>query len=544
MNFRLIKVKYTALFSGVAVLLMVVAIADQIVINSTKGRMMEFSHQFTSAISAILNADRDLYQARLAELQSIVYEGDPGKLNSLRGDYEENAQQAFDRMQKFKEYTAAYPDITEKLGQFDATFRNWRAQSEKVLTLVEAGDSDGAYNLANGASGQAFGDLRNIYDIAGEAADAKVDELEAITLAQISSNRVMVVSLTVLGIIAATLTAIFGPSTLARSIREVSIRIKEIADGDGDLTQRIQSTRKDEVGELANHFDDFVHRLNRLMAEIKDQSDYLQSRMDNLKSSSSQANSISESQASSSESVATAVNEMSAAIREVANNATNTADEINTVETLAMESKQVLSKSVDQIGHLSDNITQSVQVVERLSEDSDNIVSVLDVIRGIAEQTNLLALNAAIEAARAGEQGRGFAVVADEVRTLASKTQESTESIQDMIQRLQSGVSDAVTSIRTGAEVVESTVELAQKASESIGKITASTSTVANMSTQTATATEEQSHVAEDINVNLTTLADSTHESQNLSHALRQLAEDVNEKVLQLHGQVNKFRTH
>lgn len=543
MNVRSIKVKYTALFSTIGLILLVVSIADNLMVNRVKNQMLEFSNNFTPAVSAILNADRDLYQARVAELQYIAFEGQGSNAADAKKDFMENAQQAFDRMTRFQELMTNHPSVTIELGGFNSAFKAWKQQAGEVFTLVDRGDLDSAEVLSDGASEKTFSSLRDIYDIAGEAANLRVEALEQETIANVASRRTWVLLLTVFGILIAVTTSVLGPTVMSSSIRNISKRIREIAEGDGDLTQRICSNRKDEIGELSDEFDNFLNRLQTLIRDIKHQSEFLNSKMENLQDSSKKTNNINQSQAADSESVATAVNEMTVAVKDVADHATRTADEIGIVESLASESQTALEKSVGQIDHLSDNISQSVEVVERLSENSEKIVSVLDVIRGIAEQTNLLALNAAIEAARAGEQGRGFAVVADEVRTLASRTQESTESIQDMIQLLQSGVSEAVTSIRKGADVVATTVELANNANESIMRISASTSNVSNMSTQIATATDQQSHVAEEINANLTRLADSSHESQSLANGLRQLAIEVNEQVNLLHSQAEKFTT-
>lgn len=240
--------------------------------------------------------------------------------------------------------------------------------------------------------------------------------------------------------------------------------------------------------------------------------------------------------------IVTAVNEMSAAVREVASNALHTATEITKVNDQTVEGKNILAQSVNHIQQLSESVKNAVTVIEKLSVNSANIASVLDVIRSIAEQTNLLALNAAIEAARAGEQGRGFAVVADEVRTLASRTETSTQDIQRMIEELQRGVNDAVKSIESGANLTTSTVTLASQTQDALDEILNSTSKVSEMSTQTATATEEQTHVTEEINRNLTELSDKTRYCNLVTQETQQIVVNTKAICSNLQKEVARFK--
>lgn len=232
--------------------------------------------------------------------------------------------------------------------------------------------------------------------------------------------------------------------------------------------------------------------------------------------------------------VATATNEMSSSAMEVARNASGARDAAHQADHNAQESIQVMNDTLQSINSLAREVQQVADVMDKLSQDSSRIGSVLDVIKGIAEQTNLLALNAAIEAARAGEQGRGFAVVADEVRTLAQRTQESTEEIHQMITSIQSGTRDAVQAMKKSQERTQQTVSLSQKAGESIEAITSAVDAIKHMNTQIAAAAEEQSAVSEDISGNITNvaqLAQKTHESaetsRHLSEQLRALSGNI-----------------
>jgi len=236
------------------------------------------------------------------------------------------------------------------------------------------------------------------------------------------------------------------------------------------------------------------------------------------------------------------MNEMTTASQEVSRNALEAADSAHRGEESVFTAKEVLTDTVQSVGLLAKEIEHGANVVNALQGDVGNIVAVLDVIRGIAEQTNLLALNAAIEAARAGEQGRGFAVVADEVRTLASRTQESTQEIQDMIERLQSGASEAVTVMEGGKESSDLTVAKANAAEGSLDEITGAITTISDMTTQIASAVEEQSAVSEDINRNLTRIVDIAVDTASDTAASTDATQNLLQLCDELRGQVTRFK--
>jgi methyl-accepting chemotaxis protein len=233
---------------------------------------------------------------------------------------------------------------------------------------------------------------------------------------------------------------------------------------------------------------------------------------------------------------------MSYAVKEVSQHASQTSNDIEEVNSLTDEGTRITHDAVEQMNRLSDSVQDAQSVISQLADNSQSIASVLDVIRGIAEQTNLLALNAAIEAARAGEQGRGFAVVADEVRTLASRTQESTQSIQEMIETLQTGVQQAVDSISKGSGLTEATVNLSQQTLTALENIGQACGRLSEVAIQTATATEEQSQVAEDISSNLTVLSDETKESFEVAQSNGVQANDTMGLATELSDSVTRFK--
>tara|TARA_R110001583_G_scaffold42735_1_gene135838 strand:- start:12601 stop:14229 length:1629 start_codon:yes stop_codon:yes gene_type:complete len=492
--------------------------------------------KFMPSQSAILNADRDLYQAYVAQLIYIETAAPEQK-----NDYEENAQQALDRMKIYLSTLSDYPDITNKLNQFDAQFQAWKNVADQVFTLVDSGQKDEAYQLLHAKSDGEFSKLRDLYDIAGEAVNLRAStDVESLYLETEQTDNTLIIFLCLVVILIIALTYMV-PKMQVDGIRELVVRIKEISQGDGDLTQRISSTRTDELGQLANTFDDFIAQLQALIKELSESSQELNHNAIDLDSTYQSSQELNKSQTDNIEMIATAVNEFSASIREVASNVQNATDATGETDLLTEQGMQAIEHSEHQVKDLAASIENAKTVIENLTEDSDNIATVLDVIRSIAEQTNLLALNAAIEAARAGEQGRGFAVVADEVRSLASKTQHSTEEIQQMINKLQIGVKNAVSSILEGSEKVQQNVESVGKTKEMFASIQISSRQVNDLTSQIAVATEQQSNVSEEINSNIVNLNDKNVQSQALAHKVQEISGLVGSCSKKLAKDINRF---
>ena len=259
---------------------------------------------------------------------------------------------------------------------------------------------------------------------------------------------------------------------------------------------------------------------------------------------SSQVDQVSNIQRSETDMVATSMTEMSSSARTVAESANNAAASTQEADAQGQRAQNIVLSSVSSIEGLASQIDEAAQVIGELGRDVDNIVSVLDVIRGIAEQTNLLALNAAIEAARAGEQGRGFAVVADEVRNLAKRTQDSTAEIQQMIERLQSGSKKAVTSMENSKTSSIETVSGAQEAAQALQQIADSLGTITEMNHQIASAADEQTKVGDDISHRINSIADSSHQAAELARENRASTNVIMDLADNLEQQVRKFKVN
>ncbi len=329
---------------------------------------------------------------------------------------------------------------------------------------------------------------------------------------------------------------------IARPLRQMVGMLDDIAKGDGDLTVRLQVDRADELGQIAAGFNTFLNKLQNMIRDVVTSVQKVSDSSEYTADIAIRTNQGVQRQMAEIDQVATAVQEMSATAQDVARNATQAAEAASHADRSANDGKRIVQDTSAAIVALAGEIGRAVGVVQSLAKDSENINAILVAIRGIAEQTNLLALNAAIEAARAGEQGRGFAVVADEVRNLAQKTQQATEEIQSMIQQLQHGTREVVNVMEQSQARTDDSVQQAQAAAQSLEAITQAVSVINDMNTQIASAAEEQSAVAEDINRNVTNIgqvagevAGGADEASGASAELTKLAE-------QQRRLINQFR--
>lgn len=352
--------------------------------------------------------------------------------------------------------------------------------------------------------------------------------------AAISDARNITITLGIIALIAGLFVAFLIGRSIANPIKSAVDAMNEIAEGDGDLTKRLDEEGKDEVAQLGMAFNHFAEKVREMVCQVSGSTSQLATAAEEMSMITSSTNEGVQKQQAETEMVATAMNEMTATVQEVARHATEASDAAQSADNETQGGKAVVQQTVSTINNLANEIEEATSVILKLESDSDNIGTVLDVIRGIAEQTNLLALNAAIEAARAGEQGRGFAVVADEVRTLASRTQESTQEIQSMIESLQQGSRNAVKAMESSQKQSQQSVEQALKAQDSLDAITESVTTISTMNIQIASAAKEQSNVSEEINQNIInisqvveTTAEGAQQTLTASHELANLANEL-----------------
>ncbi|MEN1833106.1 methyl-accepting chemotaxis protein [Pseudomonas lijiangensis] len=313
-------------------------------------------------------------------------------------------------------------------------------------------------------------------------------------------------AITAMGVVVLVIILLLGLliRVLMQPLHQMGRAMRDIADGEGDLTKRLAITSQDEFGELAQSFNHFVERIHTSIREVASTAGQLGEVATRVVKASNSSMTNSDQQANRTESVAAAINQLGAAAHEIAQNAARTSQQSSDASDLAGEGQSVVQQTIAAMNELSGKISESCVNIESLNGKTANIGQILEVITSISQQTNLLALNAAIEAARAGEAGRGFAVVADEVRNLAHRTQDSAQQVQTMIEELQVGAREAVVNMTESQRQSEDSVSIANRAGERLGSVTRRIDEINGMNQSVATATEEQTAVVESINVDIT----------------------------------------
>lgn len=360
--------------------------------------------------------------------------------------------------------------------------------------------------------------------------------------AAFSFQRNLIILNAVVMIIAVIVFSYFIGRSVLLPTRLAANMMKDISQGEGDLTRTLNEEGNDEISKLSHSFNLFVSKMRESLVHVSQSANDVNEHAHTVDDSTKTSQSFIELQNDSSTQVAAAMEQMTHQIHDVSSNAEAAEQAANDAAHNASTGKHVVAETITAIETLSANIETVSRVTEDLANESQNIGSVLDVIRSISEQTNLLALNAAIEAARAGEHGRGFAVVADEVRTLASRTGQSTDEIQSMISKLQEGTRAAVDAVKASQTLSVSTVEQASSANNSLNEIERLVSVITEMNSQIARATEQQTQAADEVNLRINDLSQSTEQSLDNTKQLNSASDKLKQSSTELSSIVNRFK--
>lgn len=382
-----------------------------------------------------------------------------------------------------------------------------------------------------------------LIELPTDVALAQLNELKDISLQKQSSVISGLIIISILLAAGSLVTIFFVVRSISRPIGVLNQQVEQLASAEGDLSHRLELDTHAELIVLGKNFNRFMHKLRDLVIALKDISLQVRHEAGENLAISNKTSAATEEQQGEIDNVVTATQEMSATAGEVAKIAADVAERANDIHQTVIDSQQNLSQAVESSLELSESMNVASDSISKVAARSNDINGILDVIRNVAEQTNLLALNAAIEAARAGEQGRGFAVVADEVRTLASRTQTSTEEINTLIADLQTEVSQAVNIIQRGTEQTGSAMESTRQAHEHLHRVVEAIGEIADNIRQVATAAEEQSSVSEEITRNLTVIGDAAQTLANLAQQANQSSQHVTSQLDQLDQQLGALRT-
>lgn len=494
-------------------------------------------------IQLLIQADRDMYQALIAERALLANNLTSQQVATFLKEHTDNLKQARERATKSIE--TSNTGSRSETGEFLRYLQTWQSISESIVRSASNADAAARETLMAQSLGEgfrAFSAARTFLDQLEEKRLTGVDDLTKTVEADSDFIEHKLLVLLFLGVAITLSAAFFIPLLVTIPLQKISNRIKNIAAGDGDLTIRIEVDHQDELGDLANHVNNFMDKLQHLIRDIRSNTDEVSGAADVLLEVSSNSQRAADEQCHAITMVVAAVNQLTMAIQEVARNTNNTAQSTKDANRITEQGQSRIRLAVNHVQGLSAHVVQTAQTMVKLEDEAKNVTSVIDVIRGVAEQTNLLALNAAIEAARAGEQGRGFAVVADEVRTLASRTQQSTMDIQGMLGQLQQGVQKAVEAMSASTNMTNEAVNSANDVGQSLAGIGAAVQEISNMAIQIATAAEEQSSVTLEIDKNLVEINQLAMTNSDGATRTAQASQQLSQLSSNLRGLLRQFK--
>jgi len=467
------------------------------------------------------------------------------KIKSISGTLNELTASMESAIDELPEGEALYSleEAADAVGDIEETMRR-----EALLSLSNTMQKMAEFTTSIGTQVEGVNtlteELGKVKQLSTEvvAANEGISTLSETFKEEISSSSFAITAFLLTVIVLSFIGAIMLAITITRPLEKVTEIAKDIAEGEGDLTKRLDESGNDEISELAHWFNTFVARLQVLIGEVQQSSTDCLNAVQELSATNQKSSEGIQHQQMQTEQVATALTELACTVQNVADDAVQVEQAAVKADEHASEGALVVNKTTDIINTLAQEVEQSADVIIQLGEQSDKIGAVLDVIKGIAEQTNLLALNAAIEAARAGEQGRGFAVVADEVRTLAGRTQQATQEIQEMIEHVQTGTEQAVKVMEHGRNRAHESVQQANNARTALQEITTSVAGIKQLVTQIACATEQESTVTGEISQSMEVINGVANENGQFSQQAATNSEQLSSMAYQLQKLVGRFK--
>lgn len=490
--------------------------------------------QYLVVQQKLLKADTDLHQALIAEknIRRISEQGQGDKATQL-SDFLKNLKQSNERVPSYRMLSSNdfAPNKDRLLEQYSQLSKEWE---NRVTTDISSQELQ--KNIQN------FEMMRDIIDELLNLTISASDKTVAETADMIDTDQAVASMLLLVGLVLCFTFVLVFPNLITSRLKLLLKQIQNIAEGNGDLTQRLSMDSKDEIGAMAQAIDRFVAKLQSLIINVIEISDQLEQSQQRMSENSNRVNEAITQQEGEVERVSSAIADMATAANEIAVNASAASESAMQSDESAKQGLKVVETTRETIGKLSTEMNQANDVIQSLQGNSIEIGSVVDVINGIAEQTNLLALNAAIEAARAGEQGRGFAVVADEVRTLAGRTQQSTTEIQNMIAKLQSISSEAVSVIAQSEKQTEQAVTNVSETGNSLESIAQTTSQINEVNSLVARSSQEQTTVTQALHESISRINSQIKTAAKSTQQADENCADVERMALQLQSELANFK--
>jgi methyl-accepting chemotaxis protein len=408
--------------------------------------------------------------------------------------------------------------------------------------LSASNDDVVAAEISGSEGAQAFSTMQQLLEkmLQNNVIGADIASTQA--EANLSTTLWLTIIISATAIIFIVLTSALGFLPVLNRIRKIETNMNEISEGEGDLRSRLNDRSKDEIGQLSVSFNRFVSQIQDLVEEVSSSTDQLATSASQLMSTSGSMAKVSHGQQENVVQASSAIEEINITVQQISDNASNASTAAIEARDETERGQQVVVKTINSINQLANEVVNVGNIIKKLEQDSGNIGKIMDVIRSIADQTNLLALNAAIEAARAGEQGRGFAVVADEVRTLAGRTQTSTQEIQQMIENLQQGTQSASSAMSKSQAQTQEVVSLAEDAGKALDKITASVAAITEMNHRIATSSEEQATVSREIERNMNNVNSASSQMTSEMNQSNSAAEKLADMASNLQSLIRRFK--
>lgn len=495
------------------------------------------------AMDYLVEADRDMQQALVAERSMLSAQPGTPLFARFEKDHADNIDQARTRMGKFKDLVDAPAELA-LVAQFEQDETHWAAVTRAIVQQVQqAGPADRSAVIAAsfGEGDRQFEKTRHNLDQLEDLVRHDVAALRTASAAKYAAARLAMMAVAALGILLCLIMLVTFPRIITRPLLELRQFMQALADGHGDLTRRMQSRSQDEIGRLAQDFNRFMEDLGELVRTVASHAHAVNSAAASLSATSGQVAQASAQQSNAALAAAGSISGLTEQVQQIVAS-TQAAETISTeAATLSQEGEQIASAASAEISKIAASVTQSSELILALGQRSNEISGIVKVIRDIAEQTNLLALNAAIEAARAGEQGRGFAVVADEVRKLAERTSVATTEITGMIAVIQNETQSAVASMEAGREQVSQGVLLANEAAQSLSRIHDSVNHTVQRIHQIADTTREQNDASGQIAHNVAQIAQMAEANNQAITASAAAARELEQLADRLENLVGRF---